>query len=82
MKNNSRVTVTSRKRSSHYYLAKAALGRAADCGREILDLRLVIVHFLNWMEDYHLGSSSGSQEAKSGFSFVVSTVSWKTTREC
>jgi hypothetical protein len=35
-------------------LAKGALGRVADCGREKLDLRLVKVHFGNW--DYHYRS--------------------------
>jgi hypothetical protein len=27
----------------------------ADCGRKDLDLRLVMIHFENWMEKYHLG---------------------------
>jgi len=36
-------------------LARAALSRVADCGREELDLRLVLVQFENWMEKYHLG---------------------------
>ena len=36
-------------------MAKAALGRVADCGVEQLDLRLVMIHFENWMEKYHSG---------------------------
>jgi hypothetical protein len=57
LENSSRVSVTSRKRvrSYHYYLAKDALSWVADCGRKKLDLRLVLVHFENWMENYHLG---------------------------
>jgi hypothetical protein len=50
-----RVSVTFRRKSSHYYLAKDALSRVADCGRKKLDLRLVLVHFENWMEEYRLG---------------------------
>lgn len=36
-------------------MARDALSRVADCGRERLDLRLVLVHFENWMKDYRLG---------------------------
>jgi hypothetical protein len=36
-------------------LARAALGRVADCGREKLDLRLVKMHFGNWDEHYRSG---------------------------
>jgi hypothetical protein len=36
-------------------LAKDALGRVADCGIEKLDLRLVMIHFENWMEKYLVG---------------------------
>ena len=52
---SNRATVTSRRRSAHYYLAKDALGRVVDCGREKLDLTLVLIHFENWMEHYCLG---------------------------
>jgi hypothetical protein len=36
-------------------LAKDALSRVADCGREKLDLRLLITYFENWMENYLTG---------------------------
>lgn len=52
---SNRASVTLRRRSSHYYLAKDALSHVADCGREKLDLVLVLVHFENWMEHYSLG---------------------------
>ena len=52
---SNRASVTPRKRSSHYYLAKAALRRVADCGREKLDLLPVVVHFDNWMFHYSAG---------------------------
>jgi hypothetical protein len=52
---SNRTTVTFRRRSDHYYLAKEALGRVADCGCEKLDLRLVMIHFENWMEKYLIG---------------------------
>jgi hypothetical protein len=52
---SNRASVTLRKRSSHYYLAKAALSRVADCGREKLDLLPVVVHFDNWMYHYSMG---------------------------
>ncbi len=52
---SNRASVTFRRRSEQYYLAKEALGRVADCGKEKLDLRLVMAHFDNWMEKYHLG---------------------------
>jgi hypothetical protein len=55
LENSNRVSVTSRRRSRYYYLARAALSRVADCGREELDLRLVKVHFGSWDEHYHLG---------------------------
>jgi hypothetical protein len=50
-----RASVTFRRRSQHYYLAKEALGRVADCGREKLDLRFLMIHFENWMERYRIG---------------------------
>lgn len=36
-------------------MAKAALSRVVDCGREKLELRLVKVHYGNWDEHYDLG---------------------------
>lgn len=36
-------------------MARAALGRVADCGRDELVLRLVKVHYGNWDERYRLG---------------------------
>jgi hypothetical protein len=36
-------------------LARDALGRVADCGREELDLSLVRLHFENWDERYRAG---------------------------
>jgi hypothetical protein len=47
---SNRASVTFRKRSQHNYLAKEVLGLVADCGREKLDLRYVLIHFDNWME--------------------------------
>ena len=50
-----RASVTLRRRSSHYYLAKAALSCVADCGVEKPDLAPLLIHFENWMEHYSLG---------------------------
>jgi hypothetical protein len=36
-------------------LAKEALSQVADCGREKLDLRILLIHFENWMEKYLVG---------------------------
>lgn len=55
LETNSRVIVTPRTRSRHYYLARDALSRVADCGMERLDLSLVKAHFVNWDKDYRLG---------------------------
>lgn len=52
---SNRASVTFRRRSQHYYLAKEALSQVADCGREKLDLRFVMKHFENWMEKYLTG---------------------------
>lgn len=52
---SNRASVTHRRRSQEYYLAKEALSRVADCGREKLDLRLLLIHFENWMEKYLVG---------------------------
>ena len=52
---SNRVSVTFRKQSQHYYLAKEALSLVADCGREKLDLRNALIHFDNWIEKYRLG---------------------------
>lgn len=55
LETSSRTTVTSRRRSYQYYLARDALARVADCGREELDLSLVRVHLGNWDWCYHAG---------------------------
>lgn len=34
---------------------QGCISRVTDCGVEKLDLRLVLVHFDNWMEKYHAG---------------------------
>lgn len=52
---SNRVSVTSRRRSIHYYLAKDALSKVADGGRKKLDLSPLIIHFENWMEKYLQG---------------------------
>jgi len=52
---SNRASVTNRRRSEYYYLAKEALSRVADCGTKKLDLCLVIIHFENWMEKYLTG---------------------------
>jgi hypothetical protein len=50
-----RTSVTFRRRSQEYCLAKDALSKVADCGREQLDLRFLLIHFENWMEKYLTG---------------------------
>jgi hypothetical protein len=52
---SNRASVTSRRRSQEYYLAKQALSQIADCGSKKLDLRFLIIHFENWMEKYLIG---------------------------
>ncbi len=52
---SNRASVTFRRRSEHYYLAREALGLVSDCGIEKLDLRLLLIHFENWMEKYLIG---------------------------
>jgi hypothetical protein len=52
---SNRASVTSRRRSQYYHLAKNALSQVADCGREKLDLGLLLIHFENWMEKYLTG---------------------------
>jgi hypothetical protein len=52
---SNRASVTFRKRSEHYYLAREALSRVVDCGCKKLDLRLLLIHFENWMEKYLTG---------------------------
>jgi hypothetical protein len=52
---SNRASVTFRRRSDQYYLAKDALSQVADCGREKLDLRLLMIYFENWMEKYLIG---------------------------
>jgi hypothetical protein len=52
---SNRASVTFRRRSDHYYLAKEALGRVVDGGIEKLDLRLLLIHFENWIKKYLIG---------------------------
>jgi hypothetical protein len=52
---SNRASVTFRRRSQEFYLAKEALSQVVDCGIEKLDLRLLMIHFENWMEKYLTG---------------------------
>ena len=52
---SNRASVTFRRRSKCYYLARDALSKVADCGVDKLDLGLVLIHFDNWMNNYHAG---------------------------
>jgi hypothetical protein len=55
LESSNRASVTFRRRSQEYYLAKEALSQVVDCGIEKLDLRLLLIYFENWMAKYLSG---------------------------